>query len=257
MLGFGNGAAVFVPEAPQATRTAYSETLLEMSTWIRARGEVTMRPRESRGECNVLSGSITLCGPHASIRFRPAPESESGAPGAVVEKTIPLAPTHPWMDVPEFTVASRNGPPPFLWLVFIDTWGEALSRIYCLRPCGRMPVRIEALFESPARLRAWVSAKDVNERHGPTLGLSGELHMPFGIFLRISMAESCSQLGGPVGHVEDTMRCVVPAGAALPMPNRFITPGVGGMPWVSVALRKGPGASAEKEIPVGRCARMR
>ena len=116
-------------------------------------------------------------------------------------------------------------------------------------------MRIEPTFDCPAQLTAWLTACDVDDRQGPVIDLCGELQVPQGIFLQVRLAEATDSRGEPAGDVETVETPVLPPGTAVRIPQRLVTPGIGGNPWVSIALHS-ESAGAEDEIQVGRCVRL-
>jgi len=254
-----SGTTVFVPRVAEGSRVAHSQKLLETTTRLRIRAEISMEPlpRRRDGEHGAsLVGRLLLTGPHARVLFRREREGAPDLGAFPVEAGGALLPTSPRITIPEYRVRSRYLVAPFVWVTFVNSRVEPLSASYCLGRCDHDPIRIEPVFDAPARLSAWLSARDVNERRGPEVGLRGELYIPQGIFLLVRMAASCNRRGEPEGSIQAAETPVLPPGTAVEVPQRVVTPGIAGIPWVSVALRGGESGANESEIPVGRCVRL-
>jgi len=259
MWWWRSGTTVFVPQVAEGSRVAHSQKLLETTTRLRVRAEISMHPlpRRRDGEHGAtLAGRLELSGPHARLLFRRELGGEPDFASFPVEAGGALLPSNPRVTIPDYKVRSRYVSAPFVWITFVNSRVEPLSGSYCLGRCDRDPVRIEPIFDAPARLSAWLSARDVNERRGPIVGLRGELHIPQGIYLLIRMAASCNRRGEPEGPIQAAETPVLPPGAAVEVPQRVVAPGISGSPWVSVALHSTEGGAAENEIPVGRCVRL-
>ena len=259
MWWWRSGTTVFVPQVAEGSRVAHSQKLLEATTRLRIRAEISMQPlppgRDGQHGASLV-GRLAMSGPHARLLFRREREGEPDFASFPIEAGGALLPSAPRIPIPEYKVRSRYVVAPFVWIAFVNARVEPLSGSCCLGRCDRDPIRIEPVFDVPARLTAWLSARDVNERRGPVVGLRGELNIPQGIFLLIRMAPSCNRRGEPEGPIQAAETPVLPPGTAVEVPQRVVTPGIGGIPWVSVALRGGEAGATESEIPVGRCVRL-
>jgi hypothetical protein len=252
------GAAVFVPHTPLGSRLAHSQKLLEAPIHLRIRGTMSMRPlTRSDGRSGAkLSGSLTLSGPHARVMFRKGAGAEPDVVSAPLVARSALLPASPRVPIPEHTVVSRFSSPLFIWISFRDMRGGLLGGRCCFGRVEQEVVRAEPIFESPARLSAWLNVRDVDVRRGPLLDVRGDVCLEEGVFMRVSMAQACDVRGEPQGPSETAEIPVIPAGLSVPIPKQEMSPGVGDSPWVSVAFPDGNGGATLQEVPVGRCMRL-
>jgi hypothetical protein len=250
--------AVFVPRVAEGSRIAHSQKLLETETRIRIRAAISRLalPGREGDQGARVTGSLTLHGPYAGVRFRKGGVGEPDLGSSPVEMGSALLPLSPIVPIPGTSVRVRSASPPYLWAQFVNACLDPLSSCYCLGRCDREAMRLEPTFEAPARLTAWLSARKVSRRSGPVLELSGELRVPDGIFLHLRTSAGCDRLGEPCDVLEVTEAVIVSPGATVDVPQRIVTAGTAGNPWVSIALRAAEAGPAESEIPVGRCVQL-
>jgi hypothetical protein len=250
--------AVFVPRVAEGSRIAHSQKLLETVTRLRIQAAISRLALPVRaGEQGArVIGSLTLQGPYAGVLFRKGGIGEPDLGSSPVEMGSALLPLNPIIPIPGTSVRVRSANAPYLWAQFVNACLDPLSSCYCLGRCDREAMRLEPTFEAPARLTAWLSARKVSRRSGPVLELSGELYVPDGIFLHLRTSAGCDRFGEPRDILEVTEAPILSPGASVDVPQRVVTPGIAGNPWVSIALRAAEAGPAESEIPVGRCVQL-
>ena len=259
MFGLKSSATVFVPESSEGTHIAHSHRLLESATRVRIRGTVSMRPMSRTDEPVPgvsLRGSLYLKGPYAGVRFRKGRGGRPDTGSAPVEVGGHLLPSGPRVAIPEYRLISRSATAPFLWVGFMNARREPLAVSCCLGRCDSEVSWIQPTFDVPARLTAWLHARALNDRQGPVIDLSGELLIPDGVFMHVRMATDCDRRGEPEGIAQGLDIMVITPGATIDVPERKVSPGNVGGPWVSVAVRDHEHAGSLDEIAVGRCIRL-
>jgi hypothetical protein len=258
MWSLRSHTAVFVPRVAEGSRIAHSQKLLETLTRLRIRAAISrlaLPGREGEQGARVV-GSLTLHGPYAGVRFRKGGVGEPDLGSSPVEMGSALLPLSPIIPIPGTSVRVSSASAPYLWAQFVNACLDPLSSAFCLGRCDREAMRLEPTFEVPARLSAWLGARKVSRRSGPVLELSGELYIPDGIFLHLRVSAGCDRLGEPRDILEVTETPILSPGTRVDVPQRVVTAGIAGNPWVSIALRTAEAGPAESEIPVGRCVQL-
>ena len=142
MWWWRSGTTVFVPQVAEGSRVAHSQKLLEATTRLRIRAEISMQPlppgRDGQHGASLV-GRLAMSGPHARLLFRREREGEPDFASFPIEAGGALLPSAPRVPIPEYKVRSRYVVAPFVWIAFVNA-----PTSVAIPTCSSMPIESTA-----------------------------------------------------------------------------------------------------------------
>ncbi len=254
MNPFGRtNTAVFMSPDSIGSRQGFSERRLKGIVNARANSVVRLQHvpgNRSAGPQLRVTGVLSVRGPQARLTFRRGNQGRIDSSIPPLAEDRELLPAGTAFPVREVLVPCRDAEPPVVWVAFMDHEQAVLSSPVCVGRVRREATHVDPLFELPALANTWLSARR-NLRTEAELHLSGELVIPGGIVLRLTLASGRQRNGDPGGPLVNFDLTVVARGASVPFAEHSVSPAVRDRPFVSMTLRDWGGRDVGVEEPVG------
>jgi len=159
------------------------------------------------------------------------------------------------LSIPKQPVRGGTGGNPFIWVQFVDASGDAVSdEIYLGRCVQGFDETLEFSMSVPMALAMDVTedSDSCSNNPGPWITLEGEMSLG-GLNALIIFRNNDNPVGGPHSNIQQTTAEIeiLEDGETLSIPKQPVLGGVGGNPFVWVAV-----ATADEgtgEIYLGRC----
>lgn len=200
----------------------------------------------------TLSGVLALGGMGVQLTF------QNNADGThqystTTTATANVIPSGDPISIPKQPVDGGVGGNPWIWFMFTDPSGNALSSPVFLGRCVQGLSGVNAPLSIPALATADVMGGSCSNT-GSQITLSGQMSLS-GLNGMIMFANSDNPVGGPhQANVAAAMSVtLIPAGMSIAFQKQPSLGGVGGNPWIFLAFTDGTGNPLTDPVLLGRC----
>jgi len=222
---------------------------------------VTMQIAATTTDCTnapgpqiTFGGQFALAGLNATLTFsNNAKGTHTYTDGVHVDASILGA--GQTVVVPKQPSRGGVGGNPFIWVQMLDGSGRAMTDEIYLGRCVQGDYKEEASFALPMRAVVEYDVSDCQNSPGPTITLSGYLSLESGLKARLIFRNNDNPVGGPhkAERGNDVVIDLLSASQVASFPKQPVRGGVGGNPWISLALTQSNGSPAGAATTLGRC----